>query len=121
MLANNKTFTDFAKDFTDASVKWIRPIFLKEDGNPIEMVEKLAQKPNSSARKNALIALIETNLEDNPEAVKHVDEIYDILNKRNELTGSIQISKSKNVNTGTISAGRSIIMGDGNILNDGKE
>ncbi len=107
-LKENKTFTDFTKDFTSATVNWIRPLFLKDD-QPKEVLENLQQKPDSEARQKAAEAAIATHIEDNPTARQWLEEMYaEIQQKKqrekSDSKGSILIIDSERVNTGDLSA-----------------
>ena len=111
-LADSKTFQDFTNEFSDAVVKWIKPIFLKEDNSPKEVLENLKKKPESSVRQDAAKAAIAINLEDNSDAEKLIAEMTTIINKKKEAGESVSISNSKNVNTGNITAGANVTLGD---------
>jgi hypothetical protein len=115
-LADSKSFQDFTSEFSDAVVKWIKPIFLKEDDKPKEVLENLQKKPESLVRQDAVKAAIATNLEDNPSAEKLLAEMLAVINDKKAKGEAVSISNSKNVNTGNMSAGGSIIIGDNNQL-----
>ncbi|MCY7358609.1 MAG: hypothetical protein LH609_14350, partial [Rudanella sp.] len=59
-LKENKTFTDFTKDFTSATVNWIRPLFLKDDkeDQPKEVLEDLKKDLDSEPQQNLVAATI---------------------------------------------------------------
>lgn len=67
-LKDNKSLQDFFNDFTTESVKWIRPLFLKEDGTEEKIIQKLKENPESTAKQDAVKALLASELEDHPEA-----------------------------------------------------
>jgi benzoyl-CoA reductase/2-hydroxyglutaryl-CoA dehydratase subunit BcrC/BadD/HgdB len=113
-FSDSKSFQDFTNDFSDSVVKWIKPIFLKEDEKPKEVLENLQKKPDSQPRQDAVKAAIATELEDNPNANKLLEEMIATINKKKAEGKSISISNSKNVNTGNINAGGSVIFGDNN-------
>jgi oligoendopeptidase F len=104
-----KSIETTSESLTEGALKWFKSLFYKEK-EPIEAVTKLIENPDSEARKNAIRSLLELDIEDNPENEKYLKEIY-------EKTGisKIEISNSKNVNTGDInSGGGSIHFGDNN-------
>lgn len=105
-LAKNESINSFFSEFTDASVNWIKPLFLTEEGTEKEMIQKLKEKPDSKARKKAVESALEIELEDNPNAEAHLKAIFEQLSKTEE-GGKIvtTITNSKNVNTGNVNTG----------------
>ena len=57
---------------------------------------------------------IASHLEDNPNDEASLKEMYEALQAKAGRSEGISIVNSKNVVTGTISAGGSVIIGDGN-------
>ena len=45
-LKDNKSVQGFSGDFTDATVGWLRPVFLTDDGKPNEALADLQEGPN---------------------------------------------------------------------------
>lgn len=117
-LKDNKTFQDFTNDFTSATINWIRPIFLKDDGAPKEALEKLATNPESESKKKTIEGILEGELEDNPNAKAHLQEIYDLIKAKESKGESISIVNSKNVVVGNNIVQGNFIVGDNN--NSGK-
>jgi hypothetical protein len=105
-LAKNESVNSFFSEFTDASVNWIKPLFLTEEGIEKEMIQKLKEKPDSKARKKAVESALEIELEDNPNAEAHLKAMFEKLSKTEE-GGKIvtTITNSKNVNTGNVNTG----------------
>ena len=103
-LADNKGISGFFNDFTEASVAWIKPVFLTEEGKEKEVIEKLQEKPDSAAKQNAVKAAIESELEDNPDAEQLLQEMAKVI-QQNEPSLGMQ-------NTNTIT-------GDGNKVYQG--
>ena len=68
-IKDNKSIQSFLDDFTEATVNWIRPIFL-EDDKPKEVLRDLEAKPESTNRQEAMKNKIAIALEDNPSAEK---------------------------------------------------
>jgi mannose-6-phosphate isomerase class I len=107
-----KAFDTSIEEFTKDSIHWLKGIFFK-DNKPKEVLEKLQEKPDSSARQEAAKAAIAAAIENNPEDVKYLNEIDKVIKVK---YGDTIIIKSKNVNTGTINAGSNAIIGDQNTL-----
>lgn len=115
-LSKDKSINNFLSDFTAATVNWIKPIFLKEDGTEKEVIQSLKEKPESNARKKALESAIEIGLEDTPEAEAYIKEIFEKITKTEEGSKVVNnIINSKNVNTGNVNTGGgNFILGDNN-------
>jgi len=75
-LAKNESISGFVNEFTGATVDWIRPLFLKEDGNLQKELEKLKANP-TPVKQNAIKTMLESELEDNKEAEQYIKEIYE--------------------------------------------
>jgi hypothetical protein len=97
---------------SESAIKWVKNIFCKEDDTPKNEVIKFLENPESETKIALLKSMIASDVEDNPSNMKFFEEINDKLSK---IDNSINISHSKNVNTGTInSGGGSIHFGDMN-------
>lgn len=101
-----KAFDTSVEEVSKNAVNWLTSLFKKGGKANNELIE-LQEKPDSPARLNAVKAAIERDLEDNPEAEKYLQEIY---NKVLNVTSNI--SNSKNVNTGTINSVGNVQIGD---------
>ena len=101
-----KFFDTSVEELSKNAMSWLTSLFKKGSRANQELME-LQEKPESPARLNAVKAAIERDLEDNPEAEKYLQEIY---NKVLNVTSNI--SDSKNVNTGTIYSGGNVQIGD---------
>lgn len=102
-----KAFETTGEEVSKNAVNWIKGLFTKNEKIRPELLE-LQEKPESTARLNAVKAVIEKDLEDNPESEKYLQEIYNKL-----LNSNSDIKNSKNVNSGTInSGGGNIQLGD---------
>ena len=105
-LSKDKSIGSFLSEFSGATLKWIKPIFLKEDGEEKEITRALKEKPESSARRKAVESAIEIGLEDTPEANAFIKEIFEKISKTKEGGKIISnIIDSKNVNTGNVNTG----------------
>ncbi|UHG91758.1 hypothetical protein [Spirosoma oryzicola] len=111
-LKENKAFKDFTSDFTEATVNWIRPVFLENDNTPNDLLKKLEQNPDSEARKKAAEAAIAVEVEDNPQLIKLLEEMYSVIKSKQSTGSTTTVTNSKNVNTGTVTAGTSVTFGD---------
>lgn len=120
-LKDNKSIQDFFNNFTEATVKWIRPIFLKEDEQPKEVIEKLQQKPESPAKQEAVKAAIASELEDNPTIEAMLKEMYETILAKEKQGAAITIINSKNVVTGNINTtSGNVHVGDSNTFDGNK-
>ncbi|MEA5258079.1 hypothetical protein VB264_09805 [Arcicella aquatica] len=97
-LKENQSVKTFFDDFTEATVNWIRPIFLKEDGSEEKIIQKLKENPDSQAKQDTIKAAIASEIEDNPEAEKWLLEMVKII-----------AEKTGNTTTNTMT-----VTGDGN-------
>lgn len=113
-LKDNKSVQSFFNDFTEASVNWIRPIFLRQDGSPKDVLSDLQVNPDSNAQQDVVKSTIAVALEKNSQAESIVREMAAIIQSKKDKGESITISSSKNVNTGTVSAGGNVMFGDNN-------
>lgn len=104
-LKDNESVQDFFSDFTEATINWIKPIFIKEDEKPKELIQDLQADPddelNIVAVENALAKALRNNLE----AQEHLKVMYDSLQQKADQGESISIVNSKNVNTGKVNTG----------------
>lgn len=84
-LSENKSINNFLSEFTEATVNWIKPIFLNKDGREKEIIRNLKEKPESPARKKAVETAIEIGLEDKPKAAAEaINEIFEKIRKTEE-------------------------------------
>lgn len=114
-LAKNESLSGFFNDFTTETVNWIKPLFLKDDGTLQNEVQKLKDNPTDT-KKQRVELLLQDELEDNPNAKDYIKEIFEKISKTEE-GGKIvnNITNSKNVVTGTITAGGNVNIGDSGI------
>ena len=99
---DNKTFQDFTKDFTSATVHWIRPLLLQDDDTPKEALAKLATSPESAARRKAVEGLLEGELEDHPDVKVHLEEMYQKLKVQHKQNSEPSNQNYSSFNTGTV-------------------
>jgi len=115
-IQNNEPISKFISDFSQATIDWIKPIFLKEDGSETDISLEFSKKPDSPIRRRALESAIEMKLEDEPEGKLFIEEIFQSLSKKDDGQKAIAtVIASKNVNTGNVNTGGGdFILGDNN-------
>ena len=105
-LAKNESVNSFFDDFSEATVNWIKPLFIEEDDKPTRSFEKFKANPNSESKQKLLQVTLESELEDNPEAEAYIKEIFEKISQSEEGKEIINnISNSKNVSTGNVNTG----------------
>lgn len=114
-LKENKTFTDFTKDFTSATVNWIRPLFLKDDRDdqPKEALEDLQKDPDSKPQQDLVAATIAAYVAKNPDARQWLEEMYAEIQQKKakgEQVGDTFIQTITHTGSGSV-AGRDIHYG----------
>jgi len=78
-LSNDKSIDSFFSEFTEATVNWIKPYFLKKDGTEKKVIKNLKEAPESCARKKEVETVIEKGIEDTPEAAHYIEEIFETI------------------------------------------
>lgn len=96
-LKDNQSIQAFFNDFTTETVKWIRPIFLKDDGNPKELIANLEKNPESQPRQNAIKNALEIRLEDNPDLEKILKSMYKLIQSKKEEGNQNIVSNTSNI------------------------
>lgn len=119
-IKDNKSVQDFFKDFTTASVGWLRPLFLTVDEKPKEIIEDLTNDPTEKLNTDAVENALAKALKKDPSVAEQLKAMYTTLQEKAKKGETISIIGSKNVNTGTIHAGGSVIIGDNNNANNPK-
>ena len=94
-----KVYETVIETLSIEAINKIKNVFTK-DGKPKEVISELQEKPDSVARQNAVKALIEKSIEDDPEIENAFMEFFQKI--PNGITTNI--SHSKNVNTGDINS-----------------
>ncbi|MNK22309.1 hypothetical protein D3C87_405830 [compost metagenome] len=95
----DKAFDTTVEKISEGAIAWVKNLFTR-NGKARQELADLESKPDSAARLKAVSAILERELEDNPESARHLEEIYDKMTRP-----EVHITKSKNVNTGTINSG----------------
>jgi hypothetical protein len=100
-LKDNKTFEDFTKDFTSATIKWLRPLFLRDE-KPHEVLTDLQSDPEDKLNITAAEILLAKALKKDDSAKVHLEEMYEKLTGQStQNSGSNNQNYSGN-NTGTV-------------------
>ncbi|HEY1055074.1 MAG TPA: hypothetical protein VGE24_08065 [Emticicia sp.] len=100
-LKHNKTFDDFTKDFTSATINWIRPLFLRDE-KPQEVLSDLQSDPEDKLNITAAEIALAKALKKDESAKAHLEEMYKKLTGQSiQNSGSIN-QNSSGVNTGTL-------------------
>ena len=81
-LKDNPSIQGFFDDFTTATVNWIKPIFIREDGSPEKALKDLQEKPDSVPRQDAVKGSLVVALEDNPQALASLQEMLKIIQQK---------------------------------------
>lgn len=111
-LAQNKSISGFISEFTGATVDWLKPLFLKEDGTEKEALKQLQENPSSKASQKAVESLFEFKLEQDPAtAEQHLQAMWKKISATEEGQRIHNtIINSTNVNTGNV--GGDVIQGN---------
>ncbi len=104
-LKDDKSVEDFFKDFTKATINWIKPIFITEDEKPKDLIEDLKADPADDLNTGAVENALAKALKKNPQAEADLKAMYDSLQAKANRGESIHIVNSKNVNTGNVNTG----------------
>ena len=115
-LKDNASIQEFFSDFTSATVDWVKPLFLKDDGQPKEMLQQLQSKPDSEARQNVVKSTLEAALEDNATLEEKLKDLHKAVVEKSGLVSS-GISNSGNMVNGPIHSGGTVIVGNNNNVN----
>jgi uncharacterized protein YneF (UPF0154 family) len=75
-LATNKSVQELFKDLTAGAVNEIRPIFLKESGEPQKVLADLQANPKDELNTQMMKLTLEKAVRDNPKAEEYLKEIY---------------------------------------------
>lgn len=86
-LKENKTFSAFVTDFTSATVNWIRPVFLKEDEAPTDVLTDLKADPDDKLNTDAAEIAIAKAIRKTPEAEKWLQEMYAEIQQKSGSDG----------------------------------
>jgi hypothetical protein len=71
----NKSINDFFSDYTDATVTWVRPLFLKDDDTPKSVVEALQKAPDDANLQSKLKGILEEKADENEALAKILEKM----------------------------------------------
>lgn len=91
-LAANKSVGDFFNDFTDATVAWVKPIFLTDEGKEKEVLQDLVADPNEQLNQDAAANAIAKAVKKNPDVEKHLHEMAKVIQEKEPNLGKQNIS-----------------------------
>jgi len=112
-LAKNEPINNFLNDFSEATVNWIRPLFIKDDGEESDIMQELKEAPTDEDVQIMVQSKLKRELKRKPEVEDSLKEIYEKIKQTEEGAKIINdISNSKNVVTGNIQAGGNVKTGD---------
>jgi len=107
-LSKNNSFIKFLDDFTDATIDWIRPLFLKDDGEVNKVMNDLETRPDDTLNQDDVKTTIAKFLRDNP---TKIEDIIKIIEKINETSDEkdVKIVKQTHFGSGDNVAGNKIV------------
>ena len=94
-LKENKSIASFFTDFTDASVSWIKPVFLKENGESKKALKDLEQNPDDKTLQDELQKRIEIAAEDDDNALAILNDMVKIIAEKTGQTFTTHGDNSK--------------------------
>ena len=97
-LKDNKSIDDFFNDFTEATVNWIKPVFIKQD-QPKEILENLQKDPTDELNQRDAITSIERLIRQDPSTLKLLEQMVTTIEKKDpEVTqaNTLSITGSSN-------------------------
>lgn len=98
-MKDNQSIHDFFTDFTEASVKWVRPIFLTDDAKPKEILTDLQEAPSDKLNTDAVENALAKILKKDPAMEKSLREMYEtILKKAPEMVKTNTVNVTGNDN-----------------------
>ena len=115
-LKDQKPIQSFFSEFTEATVNWIKPLFIKDD-QPTEVLKNLQNDPADGLNQSDAQNAITRNVRKTEHGEQLLQQMYKAILAKQQAGESISI-QGKNINTGHMQAGGNIIMGDGNTLNE---
>ena len=87
-LKDNQSVQDFFNDFTDATVQWVRPLFIKPDNAYEKIIEDLVKNPDSSPKQQLVEATIASHLEDAPQHESDLKTLYEAITQKEATTNT---------------------------------
>lgn len=81
-LKERESFKEFIGEFTDATISWIKPLFLKEDDEPTKEIEDLQKNPDDEINKTDVKTKLAKYLRDNPSHLSSLKKALQELDKQ---------------------------------------
>lgn len=97
-LKDNKSLQDFFGDFTDATVQWVRPLFLKADNEYEKIITDLIKNPDSNVKRQMVENTIASHLEDTPDDEAKLKAMYEelLVKAKKESAKAVTITGDSN-------------------------
>lgn len=89
ILKKNKSFHDFTQDFSSAVVEWIRPLFLRDDNTPKDVLLDLQKKPDIQSIAKAII---EANIQENKDSIGLLKQMVSEIEKKEGINSKADIT-----------------------------
>jgi len=94
-LAENKEFKSFTSEFTNATIDWIKPLFLKGDGKETEILNDLKSDPKDLMFQEAAKLRLATFVKKNPDFSDSLNNLAsEIRKKEGALTSGYSINQT---------------------------
>ena len=93
-LKENKSFSKFIHDFADATIDWIRPLFLNDSGEPKKAMKDLETSPDDSLNQDDVKTTIAKFIRENPNKIDTLKLLIDKLDSFKEVDSKITIKQS---------------------------
>jgi hypothetical protein len=104
-VKESKSFKEFTNEFTDATVNWLRPIFLTPDDKPNKTLTDLQQNPDDEINQSSVSLEIAKAVRDNTSNFVALQKLVEEIEKKGDiipLTSNIIVKGDKNIVVGPI-------------------
>lgn len=116
-LKDEKPIQSFFSEFTEATVNWIKPLFIKDD-EPTDVLKNLQEDPADDLNQSDAQNAITRNVRKTDNGEQLLQQMYAAILQKQQAGESIAIEGKNIVNQSDLKAGGSIIIGDGNTLKE---
>ena len=102
-VKESKSFKDFTDEFTDATVNWLKPIFLTSDDKPNKILTDLQQKPDDEINQSSVSLEIAKAVRDNTSNLMALQKLVEEIEINNDINSSkpnINVTGSGNIVVG---------------------
>jgi hypothetical protein len=115
VIKDNKSIHEFFNDFTDASVAWMRPIFLKDGDIEKNILKELKENPDDVAIQGKIKTLIENQAENDGDTATNI--LNDMVKTITEKLGTSAVPANE-FNTSITGGQNTVIQGvSGGVIN----